>query len=168
MRDLGIDESLWAGYFTREIARLHGWAGFIRWRASAKHYHWTQAHPGDLVDLLAIRLTLARQLIHQRTQHGMATCRSELAAMIESRLPETWLRYRFHTGAVAPDLAHAVDDTLARGHDAGADDAGNGAGGAERDGDRTEGDVAHAQASALAVTCSSLSASRSSYSSSLM
>lgn len=118
MRDLGIDESLWAGYFTREIARLHGWAGFIRWRATAKHYHWTHTHPGDLVDLLAIRLTLARQLIDQRTQHGMARCRGELAAMIESRLPETWLRYRFHTGAVAPDLAHVVDDTLARGRSA--------------------------------------------------
>ena len=118
MRNFGIEERRWSDYFTREIARLQGWSGFIRWRATAKHYHWTYVHPGDLVDLLAIRLTLAQTLIDRRAQRGMATHRDALAVMIASRLPETWLRYQFHTGAVAPDLAHMVDDALARGRDA--------------------------------------------------
>ncbi|MCB1819652.1 MAG: DUF2309 family protein, partial [Gammaproteobacteria bacterium] len=30
MAALGIPEKHWVGYFTRELARLHGWAGFIR------------------------------------------------------------------------------------------------------------------------------------------
>lgn len=41
MEELGVPEDQWVGYFTRELSRLHGWAGFIRWRSSAQHYYWT-------------------------------------------------------------------------------------------------------------------------------
>jgi uncharacterized protein len=42
-------------YFTLELSKLHGWAGFVRWRAQAKGYYWQDRNPADLVDFIAIR-----------------------------------------------------------------------------------------------------------------
>ncbi|OZB69826.1 putative inorganic carbon transporter subunit DabA, partial [Thiomonas sp. 13-64-67] len=42
MEQMGVDTEDWSAYFTRELTRLHGWTGFVRWRASAKHYYWAQ------------------------------------------------------------------------------------------------------------------------------
>jgi hypothetical protein len=63
MTRLGVPESLWMDYFTLELARLHGWAGFVRWRSQARHYYWQQRNPADLVDYLAVRLVLALALL---------------------------------------------------------------------------------------------------------
>ena len=65
---LEVPEEQWLEYFTSELVKLHGWVGFIRWRSSAKHYYWNQSHPGDLVDYLAIRMTLALALLHENTK----------------------------------------------------------------------------------------------------
>ena len=50
LRQLGIKQEHWTGYFTRELAHLHGWSGFIRWREQAEDYHSNKQFPGDLVD----------------------------------------------------------------------------------------------------------------------
>ncbi|MDQ7083024.1 MAG: Na-translocating system protein MpsB [Aquificota bacterium] len=52
---LNIPEELWEDYITLELAKLHGWAGFIRWRANTKDYYWQIKHPSDLVDYLATK-----------------------------------------------------------------------------------------------------------------
>ncbi|MGB1110258.1 MAG: DUF2309 domain-containing protein, partial [Gammaproteobacteria bacterium] len=116
MGQFKVSPQEWQIYFTREIARLHGWSGFIRWRATAQHYHWSERFPGDLVDLLAIRLVLAYQLIGRRGPKGSPRDRESLLHMIESNSAETWLRLQFHAGDVLPAMAHRVDDALARGN----------------------------------------------------
>jgi uncharacterized protein YbcC (UPF0753/DUF2309 family) len=63
MTRLGVPEALWMDYFTLELAQLHGWAGFVRWRSQARHYYWQQRNPADLVDFLAIRLVLGAGLL---------------------------------------------------------------------------------------------------------
>lgn len=115
MHELGIPEDKWVSCFSRELSRLHGWAGFIRWRANAKQYYWRQHYPADLVDFLAIRLTLALALLAERGRQQIATDRGALEALIQTRPRETWLRYELHSGAILPAYARRVEQTLARG-----------------------------------------------------
>ncbi|MDY6980187.1 MAG: DUF2309 domain-containing protein [Pseudomonadota bacterium] len=115
MTELGIPEDKWVSCFSRELSRLHGWAGFIRWRANAKHYYWGQRYPADLVDFLAIRLTLALALLAERSRQRIATDRGALENLIQTRPRETWLRHELHSGAVLPAYAQRVEQTLARG-----------------------------------------------------
>lgn len=112
MRTLQVPEDLWVDLFTRELARLHGWAGFIRWRSSAKHYHWAQRYPGDLVDYLAVRLTLALALLSQRGRQQDATTVDAISELIESRTQEVFLRYEFYGGSVLPAMAHKIETAL--------------------------------------------------------
>ncbi|MFP4616005.1 MAG: DUF2309 domain-containing protein [Thiohalorhabdus sp.] len=113
MRALEVPESRWAGCFTRELARLHGWAGFIRWRSQAADYHWSTRYPGDLVDLLAIRLTLALALLTERK--ALATTTGAIERAIEERPRETYLRHELQSGAILPAQAPRVEQALARG-----------------------------------------------------
>jgi uncharacterized protein YbcC (UPF0753/DUF2309 family) len=112
---LGIPEDEWLGYFTNELVRLHGWVGFIRWRASAKHYYWTQRFPGDLVDYLAIRMTLALALLHENGKCETHCTRDEIASYIDQRPEEAYLRAELNQARVLPAMAHAVDMAIARG-----------------------------------------------------
>ncbi len=114
MQTLGVAVDHWPAYFTRELARLHGWAGFIRWRSSAKRYYWNERYPGDLVDLMAVRLTLALALLNERGGRATATAAS-LGQTIEQRTRETYLRYELCSGRVLPALAARVEQALASG-----------------------------------------------------
>ena len=40
LENLQIPRDHWTGYFTRELARLHGWAGIIRWRFCVLCFFW--------------------------------------------------------------------------------------------------------------------------------
>ncbi len=112
MQTLGVPEDRWVACFSRELARLHGWAGFIRWRASAKHYHWSRRYPADLVDFMAIRLTLALALLSERGREGIPSERTAIEAAVDERPQETWLRHELHSGAAAPAprLSHCRAD----------------------------------------------------------
>ena len=121
MRTLEVPESHWIGCFTREIARLHGWSGFVRWRASAQRYHWSERYPGDLVDLLAIRLTLARVLLDKLARGPLPRTSGELERLIAARPREVFLRLELGSGRVLPELAHRVEACLARGETAAID-----------------------------------------------
>ncbi len=114
MESLEVPERHWIGYFTRELSRLHGWTGFIRWRAGAKNYYWANRYPADLVDYMAVRLTLALALLRERGRRKIAYTASGLAEAIETRTVETYLRHELHSGRVLPELAHRVDDALSR------------------------------------------------------
>ena len=116
MRNLQIPEEHWVGYFEREIARLHGWAGFIRWRSGARHYYWANRYPGDLVDYLAVRLTLALALLSERGRHDLASTREEIEQLVSENTQEAWLRREYYSGRVLPNMAHRLEKTLQRGN----------------------------------------------------
>ncbi|MHB1074875.1 DUF2309 domain-containing protein [Thiobacillus sp.] len=114
MEALGVPEDDWKNHFACELTRLHGWAGFIRWRAGAKHYHWSRHYPADLVDYLAIRLVLGLALLREHAQRkGLPDTLSGLARFVEAHPAEAYLRREFHGGHVLPEMAHAVEDAIA-------------------------------------------------------
>ena len=117
MKALRVPEDRWIGYFTRELAKLHGWAGFIRWRANAKNYHWTQRFPGDLVDYLAVRLTLALALLNERGRQKAAYTSDDIRALIKENPHEAYLRHELYGGDVLPSMAHKVEKALMLGGD---------------------------------------------------
>jgi uncharacterized protein YbcC (UPF0753/DUF2309 family) len=115
MRIQGVPEEYWVGNFTRELARLHGWAGFIRWRQNARNYYWAQQYPADLVDFLAVREALVLALLHEEHRPGMPATVPELATMLEQRPHEVFLRLQSHSGTMLPEMAHRIHDTILRG-----------------------------------------------------
>lgn len=116
MRRLEIPESLWMESFTVELSKLHGWAGFVRWRAQARHYYWQERNPADLVDFLAIRLMLALALLEdagRRLKRELTW--PALKAFAESHPRECVLRRELNAGTVLPDFAHRVEVAVERG-----------------------------------------------------
>ena len=43
-------------YFLTHILKLHGWAGFIKYRSEDENYYPQQEHPSSLMDYMAVRL----------------------------------------------------------------------------------------------------------------
>ena len=115
MEQLNIPKDHWMSCFRRELARLHGWAGFIRWRSSARHYHRSQRHPGDLVDFLAVRLTLALALIRERGRDGVPNSADELDHYIRKYPLEVYLRREFYSKSVLPAWAQRVETAILSG-----------------------------------------------------
>nr|WP_275689314.1 DUF2309 domain-containing protein [Nitrosomonas sp. GH22] len=115
MQSLGIAEEHWQAYFSRELLRLHGWAGFIRWRSGAEHYHWGRKHPADLVDFLAVRLVFALALIEESARHRKTPAnRPAFDAFLREQRDCALLRYALHAGELLPGWAQRIDDALER------------------------------------------------------
>ena len=117
LRTLGVEQEHWTGYFTRELAQLHGWSGFIRWREQAEDYHFNKTFPGGLVDFVAVRMTLALALIQAHGRRGLATSVEEIEEMINKRTEDAFLRYEFHHRNALPTMAHKLDVAISRGND---------------------------------------------------
>jgi uncharacterized protein len=116
MTELGVPEDAWLDYFTCELTRLHGWAGFIRWRSGAKHYHWSRNFPAGMVDYLAIRLVLGLSLLREHAQSkGTPASVADLMRLAEERPAETYLRREFNGGRVFPALAREVEEAIGSG-----------------------------------------------------
>lgn len=112
MQQLGIPEERWMDYFTRELSRLHGWVGFIRWRTSAKHYYWAEQYPGDLIDYMAMRLTLALALLNSRKMKRFAHTADAIEETIQSKTVEAYLRHELYGKGILPAMAHRVSRAL--------------------------------------------------------
>lgn len=118
MTTLRIPEERWMDYFALELSRLHGWAGFIRWRTHAKNYHWSQRYPADLVDFLAIRLVLALALLQEAARRqGCPVTREALREFVTERPHEAYLRHELHTRRILPAFAQRVEAALERAGD---------------------------------------------------
>ncbi len=113
MKQFGIPEERWMDYFTHELSRLHGWVGFIRWRSTAKRYYWGEQFPGDLIDFMAIRLTLALALLNSSKKRRQHNTLDALSLSINERTPEIYLRYELHSGQTIPSMVIQVEQALA-------------------------------------------------------
>lgn len=112
MECLNIPKELWMRCFRLELSRLHGWAGFIRWRSNARHYFQGVQHPGDLVDLLAVRLTLALALIQDRARKGIPSNVDELQDFVKQHAMQACLRHQLYGRTVNPRWAQKVEQAI--------------------------------------------------------
>jgi uncharacterized protein YbcC (UPF0753/DUF2309 family) len=112
MNELRVPQEYWVKYFTRELARLHGWAGFIRWRSNASRYYWEQRFPGDLVDYLAVRLLLALTLMRKRTREHIPYTVEKINENIISNTREMYLRNELYGGDAMAAMAGEVERCL--------------------------------------------------------
>ena len=113
MTRLAIPERLWMDCFAVELSKLHGWAGFVRWRAQARDYYWQERHPADLVDFIAIRLILSLPLIEEAERRHRRDFRYPAWVRCMTERPhECLLRRELHSGAILPDYAHRVEVAL--------------------------------------------------------
>ena len=115
---LGVPQSLWFDYLRREIARLHGWAGFIRWRSSAEHYYWADRFPADLVDYVAVRLLFSAAFVRRAAGRRLPATHRALREWLEAHPETAFLSAELHGGTVMPALAARVEQTLAIGREA--------------------------------------------------
>ena len=115
LRKLQVPEDEWVGYLTRELTRLHGWAGFIRWRSNASNYHWQRRYPGDLVDYLAVRLLLALSLLQQASRGRYPYTVQSLRETIYAQPYELYLRRELNGGSGLIAMARDIEQTLHRG-----------------------------------------------------
>ena len=113
---LGISSDHWMKYFRMELARLHGWAGFIRWRANTRHYQPGRQYPADLVDFLAIRLTLALAFIRESSRRGLPGTAGQIEDYIHNRPMEAYLRREFYSKIIMPAWAQQVERALLSGN----------------------------------------------------
>ncbi|WP_298140136.1 DUF2309 domain-containing protein [Acidiferrobacter sp.] len=115
LRRLEVPEAAWQDYITHELTRMHGWAGFIRYRMGAKHYYWAQRYPADLVDFLAVRMVLGFALLQEgRRRHGTPASSAGVAGLLRTAPVQAYLRHELYGGTILPAWAHKVDDALAR------------------------------------------------------
>ncbi|MBT8120749.1 MAG: DUF2309 domain-containing protein [Gammaproteobacteria bacterium] len=112
MERLNIPKERWMSYFRRELSVLHGWAGFIRWRSNARHYFQGVQHPGDLVDFLAVRLTLALALIDDRARKGIPSNLDELQAFVKKHPMQACLRHQLYGRTINPRWAQKVEQAI--------------------------------------------------------
>ena len=111
-----IPKELWEHYFPLELAKLHGWAGFIRWRGHAKEYYWQRRYPADLVDFLAVRLTVALSLLKDAGKRfGIEPTFSGLCSFVNDRPEEAFLRYELFSNRVLPAFADELQEALEHG-----------------------------------------------------
>ncbi len=113
--ELKVPEEHWQKYITRQLTRLHGWAGFIRFRSMAKHYYWAQQYPADLTDFLAVRMVLGLALVREAERHHR--CPGDVEALqtfVHGDPYAAYLRLELHGGTILPAWAQQIDDALAR------------------------------------------------------
>lgn len=60
---LGIPPEARLDYLTLHLARLPGWAGFIKWRSDQDEDPFQEAYPADLLQFLAVALWYERELV---------------------------------------------------------------------------------------------------------
>ena len=112
MESLNIPKKLWKPTFRRELSHLHGWAGFIRWRSNSRQYYHSAKHPGDLVDYLAVRLTLALALIQDRARKGIPSTVDQLHDFVKQQPMQACLRQQLYGRTINPGWAQKVEQAI--------------------------------------------------------
>lgn len=75
-------------YFLTHILKLHGWAGYIKYRSEDKEYFAQQEHPSTLMDYMAIRLHFEVKYMQKKEINDF----DKLKSYIKDHTPYTILK----------------------------------------------------------------------------
>ena len=93
-------------YFLTHILKLHGWAGFIKYRSEDKDYHAQQEHPSSLMDYMAVRLHFG----HKYMQEGEINDFNKLHDYIEENIDFSILKLLQSKGKLTGTYNDAMEE----------------------------------------------------------
>ncbi len=99
-------------YFLTHILKLHGWAGFIKYRSEDKEYYSQQVHPSTLMDYMAVRLHFERKYTQEAHINNFDT----LNAYMQTNTPYTILKLLQCKGKLTGTYNDAMEEH--KGYDA--------------------------------------------------
>ena len=93
-------------YFLTHILKLHGWAGFIKYRSEDKDYYPQQEHPSSLMDYMAVRLHFGLKYMRE----GEINDFDKLQAYIKENTPYTILKLLQSKGKLTGTYNDAMEE----------------------------------------------------------
>ncbi|MDQ3766618.1 MAG: DUF2309 domain-containing protein, partial [Actinomycetota bacterium] len=115
---LAVDPTDWHGYLGRMLAALPGWAAMMNWLGNNPQFPTQKARPTDLVQYLAVRLTVEAEVVSQSFEQslGVDDLRCDvLSQRLHSRATELFVRRELHRGVLPSVVAQAARDLERRG-----------------------------------------------------
>jgi len=109
LEELRVPEEILDEFITFELAKLHGWSGFIRWRSSTKEYYWNRKHPATLIDYVAVRLLTYIKL---SSEAGVPYSYEALLEYVERNPEESFLRWEYYSGSGLPKLYDKLEKAI--------------------------------------------------------
>jgi uncharacterized protein YbcC (UPF0753/DUF2309 family) len=118
LQRLGIESKHRHAYLARALARLPGWAAMMHWRGTNPGYAPQKVRPADLLQYLAVRLTVETVILADGFRRALGIDEPHVAA-ISNRLRadpfEHYVRNALHRGALPAVLARAAHDLERKG-----------------------------------------------------
>lgn len=101
--ELGVKDN--EAYLLTHILKLHGWAGFIKYRSEDKDYFSQQQYPSSLIDYLAIRLYFERKALRKRKLRNFV----QLDEYVKENLTEVILHLLKHRNKLYGPALDAIE-----------------------------------------------------------
>jgi uncharacterized protein YbcC (UPF0753/DUF2309 family) len=117
---LGIRPDDRQAYLGRVLAALPGWAGMMNWLGNNPGYGPQKTRPTDLVQYLAVRLTVEAELVSQSFERTMGVEACDVAVLSEhlrARAAECYVRRELHRGVLPTIVAQGARDLERSGGD---------------------------------------------------
>ncbi len=93
-------------YFLTHILKLHGWAGYIKYRSEDKEYFPQQEHPSTMMDYMAVRLHFELKYMQKEDINDF----DKLKAYIKENTPYAILKLLREKGKLTGTYDDAMED----------------------------------------------------------
>ncbi|CAA6808530.1 MAG: Hypothetical transmembrane protein coupled to NADH-ubiquinone oxidoreductase chain 5 homolog [uncultured Sulfurovum sp.] len=93
-------------YFLTHILKLHGWAGYIKYRSEDPDYFAQQEHPSTLMDYMAVRLHFELKYMQKEKINDF----DKLDAYIQDNIPYTILKLLQSKGKLTGTYSDEMED----------------------------------------------------------
>ena len=115
---LGVEPDDWHAYLGRILATLPGWAGMMNWQGNNPNFPPQKARPTDLVQYLAVRLTIEAEVVRQSFKQAIGVDDPHVAVLSErlrAAPAEFYVRRELHRGLLPSIVSQEARDLERRG-----------------------------------------------------
>ncbi|HWC14502.1 MAG TPA: putative inorganic carbon transporter subunit DabA [Actinomycetota bacterium] len=115
---LGVDPDHHHAYLGAVLAKLPGWAAMMNWLGTNPEYPTQKTRPTDLIQYLAVRLTIEAEVVGETLQRTLGVKNAHVAALadrLRAAPAEFYVRTQLHRGRLPTIVAQAARDLERRG-----------------------------------------------------
>lgn len=94
-------------YFLTHILKLHGWAGYIKYRSEDKDYFPQKEHPSTMMDYMAVRLHFELKYMQKKEINNF----DKLEAYIKENTPYAILKLLWEKGKLTGTYIDAMEES---------------------------------------------------------